>query len=134
MKFLEDFPQELTPRPIQKEIFQMIDEKIKSGYKKIIICAPTGSGKSLIAATLAKAFKSSFIVTASKSLQDQYQNDFSFLKPIKGKPNFGCLKLMEKEKFKKDDFALAIKTGLTCEKGECIEKKSVNGKITKKKL
>jgi len=65
----------------------MIDEKIKSGYKKIVICAPTGSGKSPIAATLAKAFKSSFIVTASKSLQDQYQNDFSFLKPIKGKPN-----------------------------------------------
>ena len=58
----------------------MIDEKIKSGFKKIVICAPTGSGKSPIAATLAKAFESSFIVTASKSLQDQYQNDFSFLK------------------------------------------------------
>jgi len=106
----------------------MIDEKIKSGYKQIVICAPTGSGKSPIAATLAKAFKSSFIVTASKSLQDQYQNDFSFLKPIKGKQNFGCLKLMEKEKFEKDDFSLAIKTGLTCDRGECIEKTSVNGK------
>ena len=81
----------------------MIDEKIKSGYKKIVICAPTGSGKSPIAATLAKAFESSFIVTASKSLQDQYQNDFSFLKPIKGKSNFGCLKLMEKEKFLKNE-------------------------------
>jgi len=106
----------------------MIDEKIKSGYKKIVICAPTGSGKSPIAATLAKAFKSSFIVTASKSLQDQYQNDFSFLKPIKGKPNFGCLKLMEKDEFKKDDFPLAIKKGLTCDRGECIEKTSVEGK------
>jgi len=110
----------------------MIDEKIKSGYKKIIICAPTGSGKSPVAATLAKAFESSFIVTASKSLQDQYQNDFSFLKPIKGKQNFGCLKLMEKEELKKNDFALAIKSGLTCEKGECIEKTSINGKTTSK--
>ena len=110
----------------------MIDEKIKSGYKKIVICAPTGSGKSPIAATLAKAFESSFIVTASKSLQDQYQNDFSFLKPIKGKSNFGCLKLMEKEKFPKNEFARAITSGLTCEKGECIEKTSVNGKTSSK--
>jgi len=39
---------------------------------------------------------------------------------------------MEKEKFKKDDFALAIKTGLTCEKGECFEKTSLNGKTFKK--
>lgn len=108
----------------------MIDEKIKSGYKKIIICAPTGSGKSPIAATLAKAFKSSFIVTASKSLQDQYQNDFSFLKPIKGKQNFACLKLMEKEEIT-DNF-LAIKNALTCEKGECIEKTTINGKTSSK--
>jgi len=97
------------------------------------LCAPTGSGKSPITAALAKRFQSSFVITASKPLQDQYVDDFTFLKPVKGKGNFACLKQIEKEKLVKiDDHKTAIKMGLTCEKGECIEKTSKYGKTVQK--
>lgn len=123
---IASFPENYSPRVIQKDILKEIDEKLASGYKKIILSAPTGVGKSLIAACVARHFESSFIVTASKHLQDQYSKDLDFLKPIKGKSNFPCLKLM-KEKMVRST-SRASRLGLTCEKGRCIEKVSKNGK------
>lgn len=128
---LEHFPEGFKPREIQKEIIQGIEEKIKSGYKTIILSAPTGVGKSLIAATLARYFGSSFIVTASKQLQDQYSKDLKFLMPVKGKSNFACLKLMDQESILKSDTKNAIQKGLTCEKGLCEETTMKNGKKVK---
>lgn len=125
---LEYFPEEYKPREIQKEIIQGIEQKIKSGYKTIILSAPTGVGKSLIAATLARYYGSSFTVTASKQLQDQYSKDLKFLMPVKGKSNFACLKLMEQESIAKSDTKSAIQKGLTCEKGLCEETSMKNGK------
>ena len=90
------------------------------------MCAPTGVGKSLIGATISKYFDSSFTVTASKHLQDQYTKDLSFLKPVKGKQNFPCLKLMESEKV--ENSRRAMRWGLTCDKGICQERISKNGK------
>ncbi|MGI0006873.1 MAG: helicase C-terminal domain-containing protein [Nitrosotalea sp.] len=131
MTILEHFPEEFKPREIQKEILKGIEEKIKSGYKTIILSAPTGVGKSLIAATLARYFGSSFVVTASKQLQDQYSKDLKFLMPVKGKSNFACLKLMEQESIEKSDTRNAIQRGLTCEKGLCEETTMKNGKKVK---
>ena len=99
---------------------------MKSGYKKIILCAPTGVGKSLVGATVSRYFDSSFTITASKHLQDQYIKDISFLKPVKGKQNFVCLKMMESEKV--DNTRKAMRWGLTCDKGQCQEKINKNGK------
>lgn len=126
MSLLQQFPKEYAPRQIQKDILNEIEEKIKSGYKKIILSAPTGVGKSHVGATLAKYFDNSFVVTASKHLQDQYSKDFSFLLPVKGKQNFECLKLMESEKV--PNFRRALRWGLTCDKGQCKEKVTKNGK------
>lgn len=131
MTILEHFPEEFKPREIQKEILQGIEEKIKSGYKTIILSAPTGVGKSLIAATLARYFGSSFVVTASKQLQDQYSKDLKFLMPVKGKSNFACLKLMDQESLLKSDTRGAIQRGLTCEKSICEETTMKNGKKVK---
>jgi len=128
---LEFFPEEYKPREIQKEILQAIEEKIKVGYKTIILSAPTGVGKSLIAATLARYQGSSFIVTASKQLQDQYSKDLKFLMPVKGKSNFACLKLMDQESISKSDTKIAVQKGLTCEKGLCEETTMKNGKKIK---
>jgi Rad3-related DNA helicase len=125
---LEHFPEEFKPREIQKEILEGIEQKIKSGYKTIILSAPTGVGKSLIAATLARYCGSSFIVTASKQLQDQYSKDLKFLMPVKGKSNFACLRLMEQESITLSDTKNAIQRGLTCEKGLCEETITKNGK------
>ncbi|MFI5416285.1 MAG: helicase C-terminal domain-containing protein, partial [Nitrososphaerales archaeon] len=128
---LEHFPEEFKPREIQKEILQGIEQQLKSGYKTIILSAPTGVGKSLIAATLARYYGSSFIVTASKQLQDQYSKDLKFLMPVKGKSNFACLKLMDQESILKSDTRSAIQKGLTCEKGLCEETTMKNGKKIK---
>ena len=121
LQLLENFPPNLSPRNIQKEILEEVEQKIRSGYKKIIISAPTGAGKSAIGITLARYFENSFLVTASKNLQDQYIKDYPGLHPVKGKSNFSCLKLMEKEKL--DDPVLATTMELTCEKGRCEEEK-----------
>ena len=86
------------PREIQKDLILKIEEAINSGFKKIILCAPTGVGKSFIGSSIAQYFDSSFTVTASKHLQDQYTRDIKFLKSVKGKQNFPCLKLMAAEK------------------------------------
>jgi ATP-dependent DNA helicase DinG len=99
---------------------------LKSGYKKIILCAPTGVGKSLIGATVSRYFDSSFTVTASKHLQDQYIKDIPFLKPVKGKQNFPCLKLMSSEKV--ENTRRAMRWGLSCDKGQCQEITTKNGK------
>lgn len=103
-----------------------IEEKLQSGYKKIILCAPTGVGKSLIGSSLTDYFDSSFTVTASKHLQDQYIKDIPSLKPVKGKSNFPCLKIMQSEKV--DNSRRAMRWGLTCDKGQCQEVIQKNGK------
>jgi Rad3-related DNA helicase len=90
------------------------------------LCAPTGVGKSLVGATVSSYFDSSFTVTASKHLQDQYIKDIPFLKPVKGKQNFPCLKIMKSEKV--DNPRRAMRWGLTCDKGQCQEKIIKNGK------
>ncbi|WP_316507281.1 helicase C-terminal domain-containing protein [Nitrosopumilus sp.] len=126
LSLLSKFPEQFTPRGIQKEIISEIEASFDSGYKKIILCAPTGVGKSLIGSTVAQYFDSSFTVTASKHLQNQYIQDIKFLKSVKGKQNFPCLKLMESEKV--ENSRRAIRWGLTCYKGQCQERVNKNGK------
>ena len=126
LSLLEKFPTQFTPREIQKDILAKIEENLKSGYKKIILCAPTGVGKSLVGATVSSYFDRSFTVTASKHLQDQYIKDIPFLKPVKGKQNFPCLKLMDAEKV--ENGRRAMRWGLSCDKGVCQERISKNGK------
>lgn len=127
---LESFPEGFVPRPIQIELLKEIESKLNSGYKTIILSAPTGVGKSPIAAALARYFGRSFIVTASKQLQDQYVGDFKFLKPVKGKSNFACLQLMDHKKLDHKDEGLAIQMELTCEKGNCKRSVAKDGKKT----
>lgn len=119
MGIQEHFPPEYEPRPMQKSLMAEIDQRLESGYKRIILSAPTGIGKSLIAAAFARRFEDSFVVTASKHLQDQYQRDFEFMMPVKGKSNFACPKMMKAEGVHTE--GRAMRSGLTCEKGACIE-------------
>lgn len=135
LSILELFPANMQPRPVQAKILQDMEQAVKSGYKRIILCAPTGSGKSPVAVALAARFKSSFVVTASKSLQDQYSRDFKVLRPVKGKDNFACLKQMEWQDLDISNMAArrgAMDLGMTCSTGECVEKVTENGKERKR--
>ncbi len=56
------------------------------------VVLPTGSGKSLYAMTIAKHFDRTAILTITKGLQAQYENDFlnSGLVSIRGRVNYPC--------------------------------------------
>ena len=56
----------------------------------LLIEAGTGTGKSAIAATLANMSESSYILTVTKQLQEQYLRDFNDFKVVKGRSNFQC--------------------------------------------
>jgi ATP-dependent DNA helicase DinG len=68
-----------------------MQDAFNSGYKYIVLEAPTGFGKSPIAMALALSLGSSYICTATKDLQTQYSRDFPYLAMAKGKSNFPCL-------------------------------------------
>lgn len=54
---IECFPEAFTPRQAQVEVLERIESAINRGITKIIVQAPTGSGKSHISATLANYSK-----------------------------------------------------------------------------
>jgi len=121
LSLLDNFPPNLQVRDAQKDILDEIQQNLKLGYRKIILSAPTGIGKSAIAMTLAKSYEKSFVITSSKNLQDQYIGDFEILVPVKGKSNFPCFKQMEQKGIDLQEYDVAMNQGLTCEKGECEE-------------
>ena len=104
----ENFPFQ-KPRPNQLETISEIKKAVEMGYKYIVLEAGTGTGKSAMAATLASIYDSSYILTVTKQLQDQYLEDFKNLgfKLVKGKSNFKCKKYSED------------KINETCENGRC---------------
>ncbi|MGC2685703.1 MAG: DEAD/DEAH box helicase family protein, partial [Candidatus Nitrosopolaris sp.] len=104
---LKNFPFP-TLREKQSFVLKEIDAAFVSGYRHIILEAPTGFGKSLVAIGVALTLGTSYICTSTKDLQMQYARDFPFVKVAKGKNNFICAV--------KDDF---IKNG-TFKCGSCI--------------
>lgn len=106
-KIKQYFPFE-KPRNGQLETITEIFEAITKGYKYIILEAGTGTGKSAIAATLANIHESSYILTITKQLQDQYLKDFNDFKLVKGRSNFLC------KSYLKDNIHH------NCSEGKCI--------------
>ena len=88
--FIKNFPF-TQRRKSQTYVINEICEAFNSGYKHILLEAPTGFGKSPVAIAVAMTMGSSYICTSTKDLQTQYSRDFSFLKVAKGANNFRCL-------------------------------------------
>ena len=87
---LSNFP--FTSRRYNQEsVLSQICTALNSGYKYIILEAPTGFGKSPVAIAAAMTLGSSYTCTSTKDLQSQYCRDFPYLKVAKGKNNFTCL-------------------------------------------
>jgi ATP-dependent DNA helicase DinG len=78
-------------RDNQKIVFQQIANAFNSGYKYVILEAPTGFGKSAEAVTAGLTLGTSYILTSTKDLQAQYKRDFPFIRTAKGAMNFSCL-------------------------------------------
>ena len=91
----------LSPNKSQREIIKKIQDCIKNNKTRIVISAPTGCGKSWIAATLASAY-GAVILTSTNDLQDQYcgteqgfeedkkLGDFEFMNAVRGKRQYLC--------------------------------------------
>jgi len=79
-------------RPDQwKGIIEVL-EHLDDGKKVVFVSAPTGSGKSLIAATVPQLLGTPFIYTCTTLvLQDQVINEFEYAKVIKGRSNYRTL-------------------------------------------
>jgi Rad3-related DNA helicase len=94
-------------RPEQKRILEWVhplleDDKIKN----IVIEAGTGVGKSAIAKAISKYCGSSYVLTSTKALQDQYYKDFRDMdaEMMKGKVAYKC-----------------IHSDVTCDKARCVQ-------------
>ena len=131
-EYLNNFPHGKF-RNNQDSVIKQICEAFNSGYKHIILEAPTGFGKSAIAITIARTLGSSYICTATKDLQTQYSRDYQFLKVAKGKSNFLC---RVKEDFVESGKYLCSscnsKTEIeckhtSCEYGPCLSDESMEG-------
>src|SRR5215472_13725728 len=87
--YIKNFPFP-TLRDKQSYVLKEIDAAFTSGYKHLVLEAPTGFGKSPVAISTALTLGSSYICTSTKDLQSQYARDFSFVRVAKGKSNFTC--------------------------------------------
>jgi len=96
-------PLKFTNGKTQEDIVKEVMAAVNSGEKIIFIKGVCGSGKSAVALNLAKHFNKTSIVVPIKSLQDQYERDYTqknfILKEdgkklkisvIKGRGNFDC--------------------------------------------
>ena len=94
---IHDFhPQNWKDSEARTEILQDIENDIEKGIKYILLEAPTGIGKSWIAATVALWNQEVVILTPQKILQNQYEESFDFMKISQGKSNFMCRQLDDK--------------------------------------
>ena len=102
-------PLKFSNNKTQEDVIKEILEAINSGNKVIFIKGVCGTGKSAIALNLARHFKKTSIVVPIKSLQEQYEQDYTenkfILKKdnkkmkiamIKGRNNFKCPFLSER--------------------------------------
>jgi len=87
------FPEKFTEfRPNQWDAIVEIMEHLESGKKVVMLSAPTGSGKTIIAESVRRLHAGRTVYSCTtKSLQDQIQRDFDYARTIKGRANYPTL-------------------------------------------
>lgn len=100
----------------QLELTSEIRHAIDNGYKFIVLEAGTGTGKSVIAATLALMAENAYILTMTKQLQDQYLNDFKSIgfRLIKGKGNYPCMTYIDEGISESCEFGKCVLQNYNC--------------------
>lgn len=77
-------------RPGQQEAIEQIDAAFAEGYERVLLEAPTGSGKSQIARAFAFQARRTHVLTIQKILQNQYQRDHSDMCIVQGRGAYRC--------------------------------------------
>lgn len=76
-------------RPQQIDAVMQVLDAFDSGKQVVVLDAPTGTGKTLIAETVRKMMRAEAVyVCSSKGLQDQFVNDYPYASVIKGRSNY----------------------------------------------
>ncbi len=80
-------------RPHQREAVTQTIAEYEGGAGVVVLDAPTGSGKTLIAETVRLLLQvRGLYVCTTKSLQEQMGNDYSYARILKGRSNYPTLK------------------------------------------
>lgn len=92
-------PLKFKPRDQQVEVLNMMKNTINNAKKFILLNAPTGSGKSYVAIMFMNWYLNYVnsgakfdIITNSKLLQQQYNDEFDFICDLRGQSNYHCIK------------------------------------------
>ena len=85
-----DFHKYFPYKSIREQQEYILSKLPKSKKRFLVIEAAPGTGKSAIAKTLANYYASSYILTATKQLQDQYKTEFNDICIMKGSSNYKC--------------------------------------------
>lgn len=93
------FPLKYKPRQQQIEMFNRTKSSINNGKKFVLLNAPVGAGKSYYAIMILNWYRNFInnnarfdIITNSKILQQQYKNEFDFIKDLRGQSNYDCIR------------------------------------------
>ena len=98
ISFISQFPVNFIPSGLQVDIINKIDRAFSSGKKFVICCAPTGSGKSFIAKTLANASHPpsdtfSQLIRNYDAYKMDFDGNYSYEQECRDEPAFGTLAL-----------------------------------------
>ena len=125
--YISQFPSDFTPSKLQVNLINKIEKAFSGGKKFVICCAPTGSGKSFLAKTLAntsdlpsETFKQ--LIRNYDAYRVDFDGNYSYEKECKDEPAFGTFALtitkslqdQYQELFKGTD-ALKGKTNYICD-------------------
>lgn len=105
-------------RPLQIQVLDEIQQAMNDGFYDIILEAPTGFGKTPVAVALGRALGTSYIISATKDLQEQYRRDFPFIQAVMGRNNFDCNEIIRLGRAKSGD-----PTSWTADKAPCLDKR-----------
>lgn len=96
--YIDSFPTGFTPTADQVKIINNIEKAFKSNKKIVVCCAPTGSGKSFIARTLANisnkpSEKFIELIQSYDAYKKEFDGSYTYAYECQSEPTFGTFAL-----------------------------------------
>jgi len=95
---LQHFPESYTPNTAQVKLLASIDQAFEDGYKFVVCCAPTGSGKSFISKTISNSSKEPSkefveLITSYNAFKHSHGGGYVNADECSDTPSFGAFAL-----------------------------------------